>query len=524
MNSSWEYTRLSYTKWLANNDLKKLFLKNFKYKDFSLWWATKLVDKDNINHNNWYYDLNSLLTKKNIKNKKFSVFYFIYKFFKKLFKSILFNILIKILISQKKKNKIIDNCFYSFEGDLIEKSNYFIDRQYGNISLSEKKNISYIINLNENINIIKNIFQFKKKLKKIPCDYYFLDHYISVREIIKIHFFTLWKFLNLIFEINKKKFFNINNIDCSFPLKDQLIESFLGDIQSSLISGISIGRFIKKRNCKNLISYLEFYPIARSTYYFSKLFKKNINLIGVNHANYSRENLFFNLTKNEFNLKKIHSMSPHPDIFLCQGKKYSNVLKNIFSKKRIFTIGSLKLEMETLRKNKKLTQKIKKKLKLKSIKKRILLILPSLNDYLPFIKILNEIDLSDYQVVLKSHPVVKSETINYFKKEFIHNFLTIDDMNTRDLIHVSDRIIFGDSSIGLEAAIKNKNVFRIYHKNYLPTFTPDDEIPTACNTNQASKFLKKKKIIQKSKIIEKMYFFKYDQNASKRLFKVLKSF
>ena len=85
MINSWEYTRLNYIKWLAKNDLKKLFLKDFKYSGFSLWWALKLVDKDNINHNDWYYDLNFLLNKKYVKNKKFNIFYFIYKFFKKLF-------------------------------------------------------------------------------------------------------------------------------------------------------------------------------------------------------------------------------------------------------------------------------------------------------------------------------------------------------------------------------------------------------------------------------------------------------
>ena len=178
--------------------------------------------------------------------------------------------------------------------------------------------------------------------------------------------------------------------------------------------------------------------------------------------------------------------------------------------------------METLKENKKLSKKIAKTLKLNSIKRKILLILPSLNDYMPFVKILNKVDLSDYNVILKPHPVVKNKTLKYFKEKFFHKFLIFNDFNTRDLINISDRIVFGDSSIGLEAAVKNKNVFRIYHKDYLPTFTPNNEIPTAMNETQVSKFLKQKKIFQKSKIIKKMYFFKYDQNASKRLYKILR--
>ena len=74
--------------------------------------------------------------------------------------------------------------------------------------------------------------------------------------------------------------------------------------------------------------------------------------------------------------------------------------------------------METLKENKKLSKKIAKTLKLNSIKRKILLILPSLNDYMPFVKILNKVDLSDYNVILKPHPVVKNKTLKYFKEKF----------------------------------------------------------------------------------------------------------
>ena len=245
------------------------------------------------------------------------IFFILFLNFLETFKSILFNILIKLLIPKKKINNV-NNFFYCFGGDLVKKSNYFIDKQYGNITFSKKKNISYIINLNENINLIKNVFKFKKNLKKIPCDYYFLDHYLSIIEIFKIHFFTLFKFIKFILKFNKKKYFTIRNIDCSFPLKNQLIESFLGNIQSSLISGISTGKFVKKSECKNLISYLEFYPMARSTYYFSKFYKRDIKLISVNHANYSKENLFFNLIKKEFSKKNSFYVSKTRHIFMSR--------------------------------------------------------------------------------------------------------------------------------------------------------------------------------------------------------------
>ena len=515
MDTNWKNTKSKYSEWLLKNKIKELLINESRYKGFSLWWATKLVDKDVINDGKWYYDLDLILRKKKIKKTKLNTSKLFLKFFKKIIKSILFNLLIKLLIPKKKITKKNKNYFYCSGLDLIEKFNFFIDKQYGKISLINTKEISYIINLNEDINFIKNITKFKDQIKKIPCDYFILDHYISIIEILKIYFFTIFQLLKLMMKINKKYFY-IKNIDCSFPLKNHFIESFFENIQLSLISGISVGKLIEKEKCKNLISYLEFYPLARSIYHFSKFFKNDIKLISINHANYSKENLFFDLKKNEFNNKKIKFNTSSPDIFFCQGKKYFNYLKTIFPKKKIFLIGSLKLEMEDIKLKKKLNNSTYKKLK-----KKILLILPSLNDYKPFVELLNQVNLKNYEIILNPHPMAKKETIIFFKNKFIHNFSINKNLNVRSLINVSDRIIFGDSSIGLEAALKNKNVFRIYDQKYIPTFTPDNEIPTALNPNDVNNFLNQKKINQKSKLIKEMYFFKYDQNASKRFYKIL---
>ena len=61
---------------------------------------------------------------------------------------------------------------------------------------------------------------------------------------------------------------------------------------------------------------------------------------------------------------------------------------------------------------------------------------------------------------------------------------------------------FWDSSIALRQ-LENKNVFRIYHKDYYPHL-PNNEIPTAMNETQVSVF-KTKKIFQKSKIIKNVF-------------------
>ena len=70
----------------------------------------------------------------------------------------------------------------------------------------------------------------------------------------------------------------------------------------------------------------------------------------------------------------------------------------------------------------------------------------------------------------------------------------------------------------------NKNIFRVYDSEFIPTFDIDNEIPTALSSTAVQKFLMQKKIKQKSKLIEKNYFYKYDKKASQRLTSILNKF
>ena len=520
--SQWDFTRNSYINWLSDNNLKNKFLSKIKYKGFSLWWATKLVDRDNVNEEKWYYNLHSILNNKKIKNDNLNYFYFFFKFLKKLIKSLLFNLMINIFIKKNKNNEKIKNCFFSFGNDLVDTKNNYIDRQYGKASFVNKKDNAYFVSLNEEINFINQILSFKNKIKKIPCRYFIADHYISYKEIINIYFFTLVEFFRLILILKKKNFFIIKNKNCQIPLEKKLLESFFGSIQNTLINGISVGNFIKKNRCKNLISYLEFYPLSRSIYYFSKLNNKKINLISINHANYSSDNLFFNFKKKEFFNRRIELNSPKPDIFFCQGKKYFNNLQKIFNKKNIFLIGSLKLELNSYVGKK--IKKINSKINRIDNKKAILTIFTSLNDYKSFVEVLNNENLSNCNIILKPHPIKHHKTINYFNSKFKHKFIFLKNFDSRKLIAISNYIIFGDSSIGLEASIQKKNVFRIYHNNFIPTFNRDAEIPTIIDKKKIKIDIPKIKFKQKSLLIERNYFYKYDKLASKRFYKILKKF
>ena len=70
----------------------------------------------------------------------------------------------------------------------------------------------------------------------------------------------------------------------------------------------------------------------------------------------------------------------------------------------------------------------------------------------------------------------------------------------------------------------NKNIFRVYDPDFIPTFDIDNEIKTATNPKSVQILLTKKKIKQKNILIERNYFHKYDKKASQRLTSILNKF
>ena len=311
--------------------------------------------------------------------------------------------------------------------------------------------------------------------------------------------------------LNKKNFFYIKNKDCEKILKNKLINSFFGSIQDQLIKGIALKNSLKKISCKNFINYFDFHPHSRVLYYFARN-NNTKNIININHANYSENNIFFNFNKYDFSSNNdLAYYSPKPDVFFCQGIKYFKKLKIIFKKEKVYKIGSLKIE---LNKSIPSPRKINKN-------KKILVILCSLNDYWPFIKLLNLCDLEKFQIIVAPHPLKKIKTIYDFKKNFNKKFITNENLNKTKLYRSCDFLIFGDTSLGLELSIMNYNIFRVYDKEYIPTFDINNEVPTATTPQMIRSLLTKKKIKQRPQLIEKRYFYKYDKKASVRFQKII---
>tara|TARA_Y100000389_G_scaffold179812_1_gene194197 strand:+ start:4721 stop:6283 length:1563 start_codon:yes stop_codon:yes gene_type:complete len=514
----WKNTRKSFVDWLSNSDLRKKFSDNIKYEDLSFWWLTLLMDKDNINQTTWYENLNKILnSKKNFFfNDKVNYFLLTSLLVKKFVLKITSTLIIKFFFKNKIKKvetNSIQNCFYAMYTNMVDYNNNFIDRQYGLASLKNVENKKYIVEIPENFYLIKNIKNIKKNLNNIPVDFLIVNQNIKIFDIVRVYYLCLIMFFKTLKLLKEKNYFIINNKDCKGILEKKLLNSFFGSIQDQLLKGIALENSLNSILAKNFINCFDFHPQARAFYYFSKK-SSTKNIVNINHANYSENNIFFNYNINDFS--KIYSSyySPKPDVYLCQGNRYFQVVKKFFDHDKIFLLGSLKIELN--------------KFKLEDFKsfniknnKKIITILCSINDYQSFVKLLNESNLGELTIYVAPHPLKKIETIKYFRKNLKINFFDATHIDKDNIFNISDYIIFGDTSLGLELAIKNYNVFRIYHVDYVPTFDIDDEIPTVTNNLEILDLFKNNRITQNSKKIETDYFYKYDMNASSRLEQIL---
>ncbi len=509
MFKEWDHTRKSYVEWLSRTSLRKEFDKRVKYNDLSIWWISNLVNKDNRNNATWYLRLNEKLNSK-INNQVNDLNYIKLSIvlFKKFISAVFSNILIRMFLKNNFYIKKKRDCFYTLVNNFVGHKKIYLDRQYGTTSLKKRVEKSYIVEVPQGLTLVKNIFQIKKKLKKSCVEYLVLNSKYNIKDIFHVYL----KSLSLLFQtfqiLNKSNFFVINKKDCRDILEKKLISSFFGDIQDQILKGLALEKSLKIIKPKNFITNFCFYPEARSQYYFARRSKVK-NIINVNHAIYSKQNIFWNFSKKDFSLNNSNSSSPKPDIFICKGKKECGELKKFFKNQKFFYTGCLKTDIRDFVIEKFSKQKIRKK-------NKVITILTGETDFQGISKVLSECDLNQYIIYIEPHPHVKKKTINYFEKNFKYKFRLIDKMSKNKLFKISDYILFGETQLGIELAIKNYNVIRIYEKSFIPQYDINNEFPYACDGNNLQKLLKRKKHKFKANLLEKNYFYKYDYKASNR--------
>ena len=115
----WNLTKKLYVRWVSNSKLRNFSSENLLIRGLSIWWATSLVSKDNLNKKDWYIDLNTILNKKNSRNNlsdNFFIFYLVFflKFLKNFFFYLIWNISIKLVSFTRYQFIDQQRCFHSF--------------------------------------------------------------------------------------------------------------------------------------------------------------------------------------------------------------------------------------------------------------------------------------------------------------------------------------------------------------------------------------------------------------------------
>ena len=517
VSKKWNKTKNKLINWLHYTELKNFFANKIFYEKLSLWWLTYIYEKDALNDHQWYQNLNAVLNKEKIKstNNQLNIFFEFIKTFFKFIKTSIILLFIKIMYSERKsKLSNYNDCVHVEFANLVEYKGAYIDTQYGLFSIKNRK-IFYSINLQNDFFVIYDFFKIKKKLSKIPVNYYIVNKHLKFSDLFKVYLVTIKNFFLLNNELNKKNFFLIDKKDCSKILKPLLLKSFFGKIQSSLLYGISFHNLQKSIKFKKFITYLEFFPYSRAVYYFLKK-DPNLKILSINHANFSNNMLAYSFEKKEFSQKNDYlNFSPHPDVFFTQGEKYCQKIKKVFPKNKVFKIGSLKLGIQKIKKFKNKLG-IKKELN-KNLK--IITICLSTHDYLGMVEILNECNLKNFYIILRPHPYYKKPTLNFFKKKSKFKYYLFEHLSSRDLINISDFVISGDSSLCYESVIMGKNTIRLYNEKYHPLYDQNDGVIIVKNSKNLSKYLNKKYQIKNSSsnFIIRKFFFKYDKQAHLRL-------
>ena len=516
--NKWDYTRKKYVNWLSETDLRKEFSKKIKFENLSLWWLSDLMSKDNINESEWYINLYKKLNHKKNKHAKsgYNYFYLFINLLKKIILKLISYIFINIFFSNKKNILSKRDCYYGLYTNFVYHDGQFIDRQYGRLTTKNKNNKIYIIELPENFFLIKNIFKIKKNLRKVPLNYIISNKELKFFNILKIFACCYQSLLMTIKILKKKNYFFINRINCKDILEKKLINSFFGPIQDQLLKAKALQCSLNKISVTNFINCYDFYPQARAFYYFSKKTEVK-NIVNVNHAIYFKNDLNYGFNSNDFSKSKSSFFSPKPDYFFSQGLKYYKKLRKTFGNKNVFCTGSLKVELN------KFILKNKINRKLNNFKKRTILLLCGINDYNAFIHILNQCELDNWKILVAPHPLKKDNTIRSFREKLKMDFTNVSLQKKEKLFSKCDYIICGNAILGYELAIRNYNVLRVCHKDFIPTFDINNEVPTAKNKREFLKLISKSKISQKSKFIEKNYFYKYDMKTSNRIEKILEN-
>jgi hypothetical protein len=546
VNKNWIHFRESYINWLADwpksYDIKKLL----NYQGYSLWWSSNFIKKDIILDIDWIADLYKRLEDKNIdrnpsigrKRTPIFIFYIfildIYRFF-----------ILKLFL--RKRDAIADIYFYSIQLNIIKKDNLYYDRHYGGaLEFKNSSNLSssYLLALSNDYFDILSPFKYRNKINKIlnslDSEVIILDKYLTLTNILSVHFSTFKIYLLFLKEKRKKVFtdsFVIDGIPCSDILIKELEKGFYGGFQSSLMSGLQLLNWSSSQS-KDLIvvSYLETLAAARPLYHFARKSKINTTFVALQHSTIYKNKIDFYNREEEFNYYSDNSInfSPQPDFYLLHGEQAKEMVSEFINKDRLEVIGCVKYD-----------QFIRTVNNLENIRRNVnstighsnmftILLAPSFGvDLSGMLKMFENVtyDFSKIRFIISPHPLVSiSSIMEIISLSSIKvKFDFFPEFSTQDLAISSDLVVCGYSSLAIEALIFETPSIRIIRDEQIPLFENEDSIMYIENKDKFWKYIDScfdSSTIKNSKEdITKLisfYLFKIDGNAKDRMWSFLK--
>lgn len=523
----WKKTSDLYVDWVASSKLRFFFSENINFESLSLWWATNICRKDNMLGNHWFIDLKQKLFEN--KKTKYNSFLFILIFFTKFFKNFFFDIIwysaLKFLSFTRFKDiKRRKNCFHSINYNFFRDKGFNYDRCFGDTHLKNSNKNFFLISTIRRKKFFSDLFKSKKIKNDIP--FFVSDEHISFLDVVNVYFTSLKLFFKTKNYLNvEKNLFKINNKNCKDILEPLLLSSFSGNIQDQILIGLSIRNFFKKKKINYFFTYSEFNPGVRSVYYFIRDTYTPPKIVAIQHGHSNENLMFFKHKAKEFHKSSKYEgkiFSPAPDIYLTQGDQYTKILSKYFPRK-IKKIGCLKYDLINFNKK----NKNKKLIRIKKLKKKIILLCPSIGDDDYLLNYLNKIVNEKYIYILSPHPayrrIITRKYLSELKKKC--DIRVFKEFTTNDLLGISDFIICGFSTVAYEALFSGVNPIRAIEPNSPQYFDANDRIPLAENYQDLSFLIQNFKLKNRlflSNFIKKEYFYRLDRKSKIRFWKALK--
>lgn len=546
----WIYGRDQYLDWLS------VFLESrkqdpiFSWRGFNMLYITLPAKKDVEIQNDWFKRINERINGNSkpssinlMSGTKFFiryVFLFTYEYLKLILYKIYFT-------NSELLSSSADVYFHSLSSNLQTTKYGTYDRHFCNAPLTDikfEKKAAYVVTLMPGMNEIKHFSKFslevKRKFDSLKRQVILLNHYTSFRTINEVYFsvFRSWRmFRKEARKLSFQKNFDINNYSCADILITEIEKSFLGEIQWSLIYGLSFQNWIQKEKIQApVITYGETLSPMRPVYYFSKLANPSILFLSIQHSTASRNKMGLYHRKKEFrsalNQESV-DFKLLPDYYLVQGYQFREISKEFYPLDRTTIIGCLKYDNIFLH-NGKLVMNKKMEIDDQNISKveKVILIAPSVNDAASLIQLFRNPIFTNWRIILRPHPA------NYIDKirEMVvqaNTFVPIEvitDLSTADLFSIASLVVCGYSASCYEALMHSIPAVQYMNLQSIPLMEPDPEIPFFTSREDFWKWFTKfdnvelnSDLLKISDNITQKYFHKIDGCSSVRLWEFVRS-